>query len=74
MLNEEQKRNAVALAMKIETGEIAPGTVLKVFEDFPNLAKNLIEFWLGFNEMTVNVVEILTIDKCREFLERCYKL
>ena len=74
MITEEEKRMAVNLAMKIDTGEISPITVLITFENCPTAANEIIEFWLSFNDLTKSVAEYLAIEKSRMYLENCYEM
>ena len=73
MLTSEQQRTAVNLAMQVETGTADFEEILKRFEEYPNLATNIITFWFGFNEMTRNALNTLVTYKCRKHLESCLR-
>lgn len=74
MLTYEQQKEAVNLAMKIETGTIDMDNVLDVFKDNPDLALNVVDFWWSFNKMTRNAINLLTYHKCRRHLEKCLEV
>lgn len=74
MLTYEQQKEAVTLAMQIETGTADLDKILNDFQTYPNLANNLVHFWWFFNDMTRNAIAILVDYKSRKHLERCLKV
>lgn len=74
MLTVEQQKEAVNLAMKIETGTIDMDNVLDVFKNNRQLAFDVVSFWWSFNKMTRNAIDILSYHKCRQHLEKCLEV
>lgn len=73
MITEEEKREAVKLAMKIDVGAVSPFIVVEIFDRCPDAAAEIMRFWLGFNDMTREVAELIGIERCRKHLESCYR-
>lgn len=74
MLTKEQQCQAINLAMQIETGTANYDEILKQFENYPNLALNLVTFWQDFDDMTRNAIKTLVNYKCVKHLNKCWEL
>ena len=72
MLTHEQAKEAVNLAMKIETGCIDFDHLLDVLAKQPQMTEDLITFWMQFNTMTRSAIKVLVYEKCRRHLEKCF--
>lgn len=74
MLTIDQMREAVNLAMKIETGTIDCSCVLDVLRSNPYFANDLVYFWITFDEMTRNAFQTLVYEGCRQHCEKCLQM
>ena len=72
MLNKAQIELYYELAQQINAGKHKPENVFKAFEEYPDEAGQIVNFWLQYNEMTQSVVHYLAIEKCRLLYEKCY--
>lgn len=73
MITEEKKRLLVILAMRIDIGEMPASIVIEVFDKNPISAAEIIDFWYEFNDMTRRVADYVGYEKCRMYLEKCYR-
>lgn len=73
MLTDAQMKIYYELAIQINKGQHKPVKVFEAFEEFPDEASEIVNFWLQFNELTQSVVHYLAIEKCRLLYERCYR-
>jgi hypothetical protein len=71
MLSYEQQKEAVNMAMQIETGTADLDYILNRIASNHVYGVNLLEFWMNFNQMTRNAIKQLTYHKCRLHLEKC---
>lgn len=73
-LTDEQKREAINLAMGVECGVIEAADVLDAFEANPDIGKKVLKFWFAFNDMTRSAIQVLLIERCKMHLERCWEI
>lgn len=73
MLTDEQKRAYITLAQQIYTKEHTPERVFAAFQEYPDEASEIINFWMTYNDFTQTVVHYLAIEKYRILYEKCYR-
>lgn len=70
----EQQKEAINLAMKIDTGTIDIDSVLDCLDKNPSLEMKLVQFWMNFNVMTKSALTRLAYEKARRHLKRCLEV
>lgn len=73
MITEEKKREYLQLAKLIDAGAIPIPLILRDFEEHQEMAAEIVNFWLTFDEFTQKVVHCLATEKARIYLENCYR-
>jgi hypothetical protein len=73
MLTDEQKRAYITLAQQIYEGKHNPQMVFAAFQEYPDEASEIVNFWLQYNDFTQIVVHYLAIEKYRILCEKCYR-
>lgn len=79
LIDKETTARALNLAMAIELGAVDYSVVLKELRADKQGAIHILKFWMEFNDMTKNAVNILisyaleNIDKV-DFLEHCWRI
>ncbi|MCM1338775.1 MAG: hypothetical protein NC191_03795 [Muribaculaceae bacterium] len=71
MLTYEQQKEAVTLAMQVETGTADFDKILNDIQTDQNYGTELVHFWWFFNNMTRNAVRRLVHYKLSSQLEKC---
>ena len=74
MLTYDAQKNAVILAMKIDTGTINYDDVLNIIEKNKLYGTDIIRFWFCFNAMTRNALRRLVNYKLVKHLEKCLEV
>lgn len=64
----------IELANKIRKGQISIQFVFDKFEQEPEYATEIVDFWMSHNSMTRDVAYQLATYKTIMTLEKCYKL
>lgn len=73
MLTDEQKRAYILLAQQIYTKEHTPQRVFEAFQEYPDEASEIVNFWLQYNDFTQTIVHYLAVEKYRILYEKCYR-
>ena len=73
MLTDVQKKMYYELAIQINKGQHTPQRVFEAFEEFPDEASKIVNFWLTNDAFTQGVVHYLAIEKLRIQFEKCYR-
>lgn len=74
MLTYDEQKEAVNLAMQIETGTVDYLEVCKKFAKDKQKALDIVAFWFAFNAMTQNALNLLCYFKKRYDLGKCFNL
>lgn len=71
MLSKEKQREYYKMAEDIHSGKYSIFAVLSAFENYPEEASTIVDFWMRCDEFTQEVVHNLAVEKMRIRLEVC---
>lgn len=79
LIDKETTAKALNLAMAIELGSMNPKEVIKALREDKQGGIEILKFWMGFNDMTKNAVNILISSALEDinqvgYLEHCWGL
>ena len=73
MLTNEKMKEYLQIAVLIDSGAIPVPLLLEDFQQNQERAAEMVNFWLTFDEFTQKVANYIAIEKCKIYLENCYR-